>query len=253
MGKKIILIITLIFLLSGCDITYNLSIDEDLFTESTVFNTTTDDGTKENLYDQYKEEYPIYIDQEHPYYDPYSQIEGNDYYTKNYSETDNGYIFNYQTNYNYDDYSRARSINTIFNTIGIGYIESEDYYYLSMKNIKIFNYNNTINTITINLKFSDNAIVLSNNADLVSNNTYTWNITSTELKDINITYRFLDLTEPDIDDEEQIENTENNTDSELEEEISDWANDNKFLVFGSVFVILICIIIIISVIKLKKL
>lgn len=253
MGKKIILLVFLVMLLTGCDISYNLSINEDTFTESTVFNTTTADGTKEYLYNLYREEYPIYIDQEYLYYDPYSQITGNDYYTKNYNELDTGYIFNYQASYNYDDFSRARSLNTVFNTIGVGYLDAEDYYYLSMSGIKIFNYNNTINTITINIDFDRDAIILSNNADTVSGNTYTWQLNPSNLKDIDITYKFLHLTDPDPKPESPEENNPGNSDNEQNEDVSNWVNDNKLLVFGGVFVILVCVIIIISVIKSKKL
>ena len=251
MGKKIILIVFLVMLLTGCDITYNLSVSEDEFVESTIFNTSTTDGTKEYLYNLYREEYPIYIDQEYLYYDPYSQITGNDYYTKNYNELENGYIFNYQASYNYDDFSRARSLNTIFNTIGVGYLDTEDYYYLSMSGIKIFNYNNTINTITINIEFDRDAIILSNNADTVSGNTYTWQLNPTNLKDINITYRFLHLTDPDPEPETP-ENNPSNSDTEQNEEVSNWVNDNKVIVYVGVFVILVCIIVIFSVIKSKK-
>lgn len=251
MGKKIILIVFLVMLLTGCDITYNLSVSEDEFVESTIFNTSTTDGTKEYLYNLYREEYPIYIDQEYLYYDPYSQITGNDYYTKNYNELENGYIFNYQASYNYDDFSRARSLNTIFNTIGVGYLDTEDYYYLSMSGIKIFNYNNTINTITINIEFDRDAIILSNNADTVSGNTYTWQLNPTNLKDINITYRFLHLTDPDPEPETP-ENNPSNSDTEQNEEVSNWVNDNKVIVYVGVFVILVCVIIIFSVIKSKK-
>ena len=251
MGKKIILIVFLVMLLTGCDITYNLSVSEDEFVESTIFNTSTTDGTKEYLYNLYREEYPIYIDQEYLYYDPYSQITGNDYYTKNYNELENGYIFNYQASYNYDDFSRARSLNTIFNTIGVGYLDTEDYYYLSMSGIKIFNYNNTINTITINIEFDRDAIILNNNADTVSGNTYTWQLNPTNLKDINITYRFLHLTDPDPEPETP-ENNPSNSDTEQNEEVSNWVNDNKVIVYVGVFVILVCIIVIFSVIKSKK-
>ena len=251
MGKKIILIVFLVMLLTGCDITYNLSVSEDEFVESTIFNTSTTDGTKEYLYNLYREEYPIYIDQEYLYYDPYSQITGNDYYTKNYNELENGYIFNYQASYNYDDFSRARSLNTIFNTIGVGYLDTEDYYYLSMSGIKIFNYNNTINTITINIEFDRDAIILNNNADTVSGNTYTWQLNPTNLKDINITYRFLHLTDPDLEPETP-ENNPSNSDTEQNEEVSNWVNDNKVIVYVGVFVILVCIIVIFSVIKSKK-
>ena len=164
-----------------------------------------------------------------------------------------GYLFNYRYTYDFEDITRARSIETSFEDVGIGYIEDEDYYYISLKSPMIFNNNNNLTSLTVNLSFGNDAVILSNNADTVSGNTYTWQLNPSNLKDIDITYKFLHLTDPDPEPESPEENNPGNSDNEQNEDVSNWVNDNKLLVFGGVFVILVCVIIIISVIKSKKL
>ena len=256
MKIKIIILLLGIFLLTGCNATYNLEITEDTFAESLVINANLDNiyTSKESLYNAYLEEYPVYIDQEFMYYDPYTRNENYSYYDKSYQETTNGYLFNYRYNYDYDDITRARSIQTSYEDVGIGYLEDEDYYYISLKSPMIFKNNNNLTSLTINLSFDNDAIILNNNADIVNGKTYTWQLNPTELKDIDITYKFLHLTDPDSEEPNTpSDNTPDNSDNEQNEEVTNWVNDNKILVFGGVFVILVCVIIIISVIKNKKL
>ena len=255
MKIKVMILLLGVFFLTGCSATYNLEITEDTFEESFVINANVDNiyPTKESLYSAYLEEYPVYIDQEFMYYDPYTRNENYSYYDKTYQETTSGYLFNYRYTYDFEDITRARSIETSFEDVGIGYIEDEDYYYISLKSPMIFNNNNNLTSLTVNLSFDNDAIILSNNADTVSGNTYTWQLNPSNLKDIDITYKFLHLTDPDPEPESPEENNPGNSDNEQNEDVSNWVNDNKLLVFGGVFVILVCVIIIISVIKSKKL
>lgn len=253
MKVKIIGLLLGILTLTGCSATYNLEITEDIFEESFVINANIDNiyTTKESLYDAYLEEYPVYIDQEFMYYDPYTRNENYSYYDKSYQETTDGYMFSYRYIYEADEINRARSIQSSYDSVSFGYIDEEDYHYISLRNPIIFNNNNNLTALTINLSFDNDAVVLSNNADLVNGNTYTWQLNPTNLKDINITYRFLHLTDPDLEPETP-ENNPSNSDTEQNEEVSNWVNDNKVIVYVGVFVILVCVIIIFSVIKSKK-
>ena len=253
MKVKIIGLLLGILMLTGCSATYNLEITEDTFEESFVINANIDNiyTTKESLYDAYLEEYPVYIDQEFMYYDPYTRNENYSYYDKSYQETTEGYMFSYRYIYEADEINRARSIQSSYDSVSFGYIDEEDYHYISLRNPIIFNNNNNLTALTINLSFDNDAVVLSNNADLVNGNTYTWQLNPTNLKDINITYRFLHLTDPDPEPETP-ENNPSNSDTEQNEEVSNWVNDNKVIVYVGVFVILVCVIIIFSVIKSKK-
>lgn len=251
MKIKILILFIILFLVTGCDVTYNLKILDDGFQENIFFNAEiTEKYSKEYLYNKYKEEYPIYIDQEFMYYDPYSQNEEFEYYKKNCSEQENGYLFNYQATYNYDDFKRARSLNTFYKTIGIGYINTEQYYYLSMKDILIFNYDNNLNSITINIDFDDYEVINSN-ADNYSNNIYTWYITKDNSKNINVSYKIKEK-ESEIEQPENSNENETNTENENNKKINELVNSNKIIVYISVFTFLIIIIVIFSVLKNKK-
>ena len=98
--KTIVLLFGVMFLISGCSVTYNLEIAENTFNESFTINANIDNvyPTKDDLYNAYLEEYPVFIDQEFMYYDPYNRNEDYDYFDKSFQETTNGYLFNYKYN-----------------------------------------------------------------------------------------------------------------------------------------------------------
>ena len=77
MKRKIMLLVGVLFLVSGCSIEYNLEVDEnnnykENFTITAEVNSVY--GMDE-LYNSYLEEYPIYSDEyeEFKYYDPYNK------------------------------------------------------------------------------------------------------------------------------------------------------------------------------------
>ena len=251
MKIKILIIIIGIYLLTGCTASYTMEITEDTFDESITIEAYTNDiYDKNSLYTLFKEEYPVYIDQEFMYYDPNNKNENYSYYTKTYQELSDGYLFNYRYTYGLKDISRARAINMVYKTVSIGYINEEDFYYISLKEPIIFINNNEITSISINLIFED-AIVIENNADNINGSTYTWNLNPTELKDINIKYIFEnEEINPIPTPEEPEENEGNNT---QEENVSNWANENKILVYVGAFSILVILILIVGIIKFKKL
>lgn len=251
MKIKILIIILGIFLLTGCTANYTMEITKDTFDESITIEAYTNDlYDKNSLYASFKEEYPVYIDQEFMYYDPNNKNENYSYYTKTYQELSNGYLFNYRYNYKLKDINRARAINMVYKTISIGYIDEEDFYYISLKDPIIFINNNEITSININLIFND-AIIIENNADNINGSTYTWNLNPTELKDINIKYRFEDEEEEPTQTPE--EPSEEKPNKEEGSEVSSWVNENKVLIYVGVFSILIVLILVVGVIKFKKL
>ena len=230
--KTIVLLFGVMFLISGCSVTYNLEIAENTFNESFTINANIDNvyPTKDDLYNAYLEEYPVFIDQEFMYYDPYNRNEDYDYFDKSFQETTNGYLFNYKYSYDLDNIKGARSIQSSFDAVGIGYYEDEDSYYISLNNPIIFNNNNNLTALNINLIFN--------------------------LKDINISYRFIDeVDDSQMDDANQPESPnedEANQNNEQVSQVSEWVNSNKTVVYIGVLVILLCVIIIFSVLKSKK-
>lgn len=261
MKRKIVSLILLLMLITGCSVEYNLTIDaEGNFSENFIVEKYANETENlEDIYYEYLEEYPIYIDEEFMYYDPYSKNENYTYYLKSYQKLNNGYLFSYKANLTKDNYKRARSINTIFNTISIGYLEDEDYYYLSLKSPTKVLLDNEIEKLVINITF-DNLVVLSSNATYVSGNKYTWTFTNFTDASINVKYQYKDsgnlTNECNItcSDREELINpnskdcyckiVENNTNEEKETSYLD------YILLGAV--LLLFIVIIIGLIKYKS-
>lgn len=250
MKKRLMGLVLLGLLTTGCSIEYNLTIDaENNFTENFQVQVyISNDLTLNDLYYFYTEEYPIYEDEEFMYYDPLSQNEDYTYYDKSYQAIENGYIFNYQAEFSYENYIRARSINTVFNNFSVGYLEDENSYYLAVSNTNLFANNANLDEIIVNITFSE-ATVLSHNADTVNANTYTWVFTSDDYsKNINIRYQ-LETTEEEDPSEEGGENSSDDTSSEVEEELNN-SNFLDYILLGAV--LLIFGVAIIGIIKYKS-
>lgn len=190
MKRKILMILIIVFLATGCSVDYNLEVDGTKFTEDFNINTEVNSlSTKEDLYNSYLEEYPIYNDdyEEFRYDDPYTKIKDYTYYTKSYQELENGYIFKYNASFNnHNDYNKARTLKMIFNTGGVGYIKDKDNYYISLSNHKLDYLG--IDKLTIKITFK-NVEIINNNASSVNGNTYTWIIDKNSNSTINVNYK----------------------------------------------------------------
>lgn len=248
MKKKILGLVVLIFLTSGCTIEYNLSIDKDnnLVENFNIEVYASNDMTTDDLYYFYTEEYPIYNDEEFMYYDPLSKNEDYTYYDKSYQAVVNGYIFRYQAEFSFEDYLRARSVNTAFTNFSRGYLESEDCYYLSASSTNLFTYNANLERIIIHITF-EGATVLSNNADSVSGNTYTWTLERDDDQTVNIRYQ-LDEEDDNNEQPDQPSDPSNNDGNQGVEEEKN--NLFDYILLGAILVLFF--IAIIGLIKYKS-
>lgn len=246
MKRKLTMLIGIMFLATGCSIEYNLEVDGTKLKEDFTINAEVSSiSTKEELYNNYLEEYPIYSDEyeEFMYYSPYTKNDDYTYFTKSYQELENGYKFNYKANFDNKNYNKARSIKMAFDTVGIGYIKDKDSYYISASKPRLSTLG--IDNLTININFK-NVEVIDNNATSVNGSTYTWRLSKNSNTNINVTYKLRN------------NNTTPNNPSNQEQESK---NDNKqnegkqnsifdYILVGSV--ILLFIIVIIGIIKYKS-
>ena len=179
MKKRLMLLIILILLTCGCSATYDLTIDEtNHYLETlTLASEGNEDYTRRDLFNMYLEEYPIYDSQEFLYYAPTEKKEGNTYYIKNITSNSYGYVTTHKATFDNDSYKDSRILKNSFKDTSIGYNISGDYYYLDLSGLKIFKAQNYISGITVNIKVSDNYVVINNNASSINGNTYTWTFT----------------------------------------------------------------------------
>ena len=176
-GKRkysILFLFFCIFMFSGCDVTYNLKIDNKFFLESTNFISTSheesSDFEKYVIGEKYKSKKGL--------------INNNVFYkNKIIDEEYKGINLSYK--YNYNDFNTSSLLNYCFDEGALIY--SGNYIIIDAKNSYqcfIPDIYNKIDSITINIK--TDLKVIKNNADKVKGNVYTWKLTRDNASEKNI-------------------------------------------------------------------
>lgn len=185
----------MIILLTGCKATYNLEISQSGMKENLVINATSlsENSTIKN--------YPIgaYItenvndDSTTDESILFKKFDGVDYYNDSISKDEDGLTYiNYNYNFDYDKFINSTIINRAYSNIVFRQYDSnddgvDDYTILStMGNFIPFERYNTLESVTI--KITCLFKMVSHNADKVDGNTYIWNFTKDNVKDINLVY-----------------------------------------------------------------
>lgn len=178
--KKYILLFLILIFCSGCEINYNLEIDENNIKENIKFNVTEQDYNNyndsqeekltEDLYETFDEQHiPAFIN------------DFDTYHNKNSNKINNGLDLEYTYNYNYLDFSKSYLINNCFEDYVV--LNEDDYFYIKAYGSFSCYYDKT--NIRIKTKYK----VIGNNADSVLNNTYIWNIDDDNRNDVNIVFQ----------------------------------------------------------------
>lgn len=161
--KKIIFLLLICLLLTGCTVNYNLDINDNNFKETltgNVLNTelNNNDNTDINMFT-----YLINGDQ------PAFYKNDNIFFNKTTNNTTNGIDFDYSYTFNEYNFNNSRIINECFDNHIYEY--KDNTYYLVVSGKFNCNYSETTN-----INITTNYNVTSNNAQTIKNNTYTWTI-----------------------------------------------------------------------------
>lgn len=194
-NRMLLLYIGMIILLTGCKATYNLEISQSGMKENLVIYATTisENSTiknyplvayiTENVNDDYSNDLNILFE----------KIDGIDYYNDSISLDDQGFTtIKYKYNFDYDKFLDSSIINGSYDKIVLNKYDSnddgkDDYTVFStMGNFIPFERYNTLENVTI--KITCLFKMISHNADKVDGNTYIWNFTKDNVKDINLVY-----------------------------------------------------------------
>lgn len=187
MKIKILILILVMFMISGCTAEVNLEISADTIKES-VDITAYQDAiySKDILKTSFRDYIPIYasvviVDAEDDL--PVSSVL---YYDKTETDLGNGYLFNYSYDFPIEDYSNARTIKNAFKSYDISVNNSDNTLLLSTdsEGILYFDDYEVLDEVTINI--TTDYVVLENNADKVEDGVYTWVFTRDSEKSINI-------------------------------------------------------------------
>ncbi len=201
--KKLILIICLMFLVTGCDVSYELKINADeTFNEKATFSFLNQDMTVDDLSVYIKTHQPISNDRyEAKYYA--SHIYTNGIY--------NYLIYDYVHDIN--SFRKSTFVDTCYPNMKI--TESDDEIKIeSGKGFRCLNPDNGLITDHVDIAIVSELEVLENNADEVNGNTYLWTVNENNVQDkeVNLVLK---------------RNTKNSTDI------------NYFLIFGIIGVIIV--------------
>ena len=235
MKKKIIIVVLLLLMTTGCSVNYNIVIEDEKINETTTF--TQEENavyTKSYMYSQYKEEYPIYYDEEFLYYSPTEKLEENTYYEKSIVETDNGYEATYKANYNIDNYQRSRILNTAYEKYSVGYEAEDSYYYLVANNLKIFKNNKDLSSIKVSITLNDYEVI-EGNYSTQAGNTYIWNFDRNSKGTINLKYKEKEINNIDNAQSSNSESKKNN------KSIIDGTSSYTIYIFCAILIIIILV------------
>lgn len=180
MVRKIFLMICVVFLLTGCDVTYDLTIKTDeTINEKVTLSFLKQDMSYENVISYLKNKIPISNNRYEPNSYNAQIYEGNDYYDL---------IYNYT--HNFGSFEKTLFVDSCYNDSQI--TETDDEIVIkSGKGFKCLNPDNGLIADSVKINIKSELEVLETNADEVNGNTYTWNIdwNNYQNKEINITLK----------------------------------------------------------------
>ena len=160
--KKLILIICLVFLMTGCDVNYNITIDEDTFDEDIVLSFSKSNTSYDDI--------SFYPDNKVPVY---PTKEDKKFYNSKIVESVNSYDLIYS--YSHDFYSLKNSyfINNCFHDMMI--TESDNQIIInSGDGFACFIGDDGLRADSMKININTKLKVIENNADSVNGDTYTW-------------------------------------------------------------------------------
>lgn len=248
MKRKIITLFALVFLLCGCNAEVDLIIDKNTIDETIKINDfVSEQNTKEMIFSSYREFIPVdssimIVDTE-----PDEKKYNVDYYKRSFTDLGNGYNFIYKYNHNFEEYHKARSINTAFKSSFVSYDKKEKTITISTDKAgtMIFNQYKNLDSLKVNL--TSTYEVLENNADSFDGNVYTWDLSRSNNKNIFIKYKIPQVVKPKPDKEEDVQNISTKREEEEKKEYKFSLGTGILLVIGGTFGFIVLVVIISSV------
>ena len=173
--KKIIVLLALVVLLTGCSANVNIKITSSGIDEEIIINAYPDSGTtKEQLSKSFRKYMPVFNNVPLSDTEPDTNQKGVEYYIRRQNDLGSGYQFTYKYNYKFDDYKNARSVVQGFKSkiIQRNAVDKNIMISTDSSGLQYFDQYSNLETVTINIQTPYK--VLKNNATYVNGNTYSW-------------------------------------------------------------------------------
>ena len=174
--KKILLLFICIFLITGCDVTYNLTIEDGNFTEQIIIPFSRQTTTEEMMTRYLKSKLTITTDR---YEDTY--------YNMGVETTFDFYNLIYDYKFDYEGFKKSFFVDICYPNMSIKDNE-EEIIIKSSKGFKCLNPDNEVIADSVKINIKTDLEVLENNADSIDDDIYTWNIdyNNNETREINL-------------------------------------------------------------------
>lgn len=173
--KKILILLTLVVLLTGCSANVNITVTSNNIEEEIIINAYSDrDTNKAQIYSSFRKYMPVFNNVPLSDTEPDTKKDGVEYYTRREQDLGSGYRFEYKYKYNFDDYKNSRTVKLGFNSRTIQRNPGDKNIMISTDSggLKFFEQYPDLETVTVNIKSAYKMI--ENNADFVNGNVYTW-------------------------------------------------------------------------------
>lgn len=255
MKKKLIVIISFLFLLCGCSADVNLEVTDSGIEEDVSITALADDYLdKQQMRGAFRQFIPAFdADFQTEIVDtmPDQKNSGIDYYEKTETELSSGYLLNYKYKFGLNDYVKSSTVKKAFSSATVIKDEKEETLLLSTDSAGILLFKDYPNLTEIKVNIKATYPVKENNADSVKDNVYTWNFTPDTKKSIYILYDVSDNTSPN-NVSGNVTITKDKSKAE-ETAFGKFANENPVLVaLGALVIFFIFIFVLTKVIKIKK-
>ena len=176
--KKIVLFLSLLFLVSGCSINYNLEFSGEDILEEIDFSLTESeyDEWNSNQSEKFEEDGYVYFNSQQllAFSDDYEEL-----HKRILNRNGNSYDVNYSYKYNYKNYNTSMVIDSCFSEYNI--LNKDDYYYVKLDGPFTCFYDD----MNINIK-TDRKVIHTNGE--YNNGVYTWKITEDNFKDFELIF-----------------------------------------------------------------
>lgn len=173
MSKKILLIILCTFLITGCDVKYDLEITNDSYDENVTFSLSKNDDNYDYV-ENYKNSKMTLAD-------------SNKNYEIDYKKNDYGYDISYHYKHDINTFKDSSFINRCYYDFNVKNTDKEiilstGKYFACIDNETVDIVDDGLKADGVQINITTKLKVLKNNADSVYNNTYVWNINKKNYK-----------------------------------------------------------------------
>lgn len=185
--RKLLLFIVCILMLTGCDVEYNLTIDNDSFDEKITLSLLKQDISFENMKDYLKNKIPISDERyETRFYEASIDVH------------ENSYDLVYDYSHDFNSFKQGFFVNNCYTDISIDE-EDDEINISSGQNFRCLNPDNGLVADNAKINIKTKLEVLDNNADSVNGDTYTWNINRSNYKTKMINLKLKKANENNFD------------------------------------------------------